>query len=240
MRVLIFILALTFGCLTARAQQPDPFQLRGPVLKELSFAFGNTPFAMIAELEYGNKRAAVFWPMLLKDDGTYDDDIMAYIFEKGEQGWHKVYRLYEITHQDVENFYIAFGTQNGYKIHRPEGPSKAEIPNFLDSHLSAIADAWQKKDLNRLAAIAEEMAPFFSLDLCAWNDAFTESVVMAMYLERYEFEVDDCQYKGDLGSCRFDLTVKENGVVEYSHGELELALDRGWRITFGSETKGRR
>lgn len=232
----LFLSLLLVGW-SVQAQKADPYQLRSEVLRSLTRTVGATPYAMLAELENGDLRAAIFWPWLQKDNGTPDDDIMAFIYKRSPGGgFSQLGRMYEVSHSDRDQFLVDFKAENGFTIHRPDAVGSAEVKSFISRSLDKVLAGWNAGSLEQMMYATENLARFFDIELCCWKDGVSEMVLEKISWLEYDFQLMDCGTDGKEQSCSFMIRMKSPENEKKSFGEVMLRKsDTGWLIYEGRE-----
>lgn len=236
---------LSFGRMTA--QSPDPYQLRGKVLEEISQIGGNRPYAMMAEFERQGLRAAFFWPYALLPSGRLSSEIKILIYRKGSKGWEKAHDMLSANEEGLSHFFKFFGNDNQIRIHRPKAPAFNDFAAWYSAKCQAILKAMDhttlpdKQHMTKVMAIAEEFSTVFSLNSACYTDGLSSMVKRITESQTFSFEVFNCSKSGDTGACDYNIEGKNESGTFAAHGYIRLEnSDWGWQIVGGNESLGKR
>ena len=240
-------IALTCASVSACAttivekESPSPeafteYILRGDVARALERSHGPTPFAMLAELEQGATRAAVFWPWLPKRDGSIDDDVMAIIFNRTITGGYTPSRLYKVSGSERKQFIADLG--DGFRVIRPPGISATEASGFLTQHIERSRRAHARNNVEEVLRSTESLARFFENNFALWRDEVTELVLTAIRSHSFTIEHDPIEAIGDRIDVPYVLIINSDGTYERRQRGTFKIIRRGesWRIVSTTES----
>jgi hypothetical protein len=183
---------------------PDTtFLLRDAVRHEIERIKPGLYFAIIAEAERGDVRAAIVWPALYR--GKFiDDDIIALIFRRDGQKWISIKKEIKLSSAGSrEKFADAMGGPD-YKVIKPDGLANHKLPSHLMSEISRLHEALEREQSRDAIDAIESLSRAFSLNMAAFDDAFAEmliessSVRASLDLNRFAADKENVRADSDM------------------------------------------
>ncbi len=159
------------------------FELRQAVANEIARTKSGADFALIAEVSRGAKRAAVVWPGI-KNGSLHDDDIVAYVFERGAaNAWIKAagpLKLF-VAGGGSAALAEALGGADGQQVIRPCGAPRATLGEYLTQNAKAVKDALSAHKVPEAVAAYEDLLKAFSFTLAAFSATVPEMLIKGAF-----------------------------------------------------------
>ena len=124
-------------------------------------------FELMAEVQRGNRRAAVFWPALQKGR-IVDNDIVAIVYERSGKGWKQVSRTFGVHRRDGKaTLDQKLGGTGKLQIIRACGVKRSELAAHVEKWGRAFLKHLSTQHDKRAMHAYGQLIRAFSFDLAA-------------------------------------------------------------------------
>ncbi|MBN2493342.1 MAG: HEAT repeat domain-containing protein [Deltaproteobacteria bacterium] len=183
--------------------QPERFELREAVAGVVGKKAPGVSFGLIAEVIREKRRAALVWPGL-KAGEILDDDVVAMVFERRQDGWKMLAEHGPLRGADAAGKLAeALGGADKQRVVRPCGVAQNELAAHLARWGASFAQARKDKQDARAMEAYEQLSRVFGYSLVAFDDALVEMLAHGAFDRPWRI---DC---GQGTDCRAEIQGPE-------------------------------